>query len=506
MADQHRDENFRAPNGRSSSSSPVLIGGLLLLGLCLARLAGHLLFHSLVELFTIAVAWGVFFLAWSARRFLDNYYVLLIGISSLFVGAIDAAHTLSYRGMNVIPNAGSDLPTQLWIAGRYVQSLSFLVAPLFLRRKLNAGAAFGVYTTATAGLLASIFARGAFPACYIEGAGLTRFKVFSEYAIVLMFIASALLLARHRAEFDRSVVAQLVAAIVLTAAAELAFTFYTDVYGATNVAGHLLRFAAFCFIYRAIIVTGMVRPYDLLFRNLAKSEEALRIANERLRETVAALRRSDERYRAFVANGSEGICRVEAAQPVSTALPEEEQARLLLEHAYIAECNDAYARMHGLGKADQVIGSTLARVLAHSNPAATELLRDFVRSGYRSVETEFADGSADVEPRSIAGSFTGVVQDGYLVRAWGVQRDVTERKRAAMERERLIAELRGALAEVKALSGLLPICANCKKIRDDRGYWTQVEAYFRRRTDISFSHGICPECLKALYPDYYPAN
>ena len=81
--------------------------------------------------------------------------------------------------------------------------------------------------------------------------------------------------------------------------------------------------------------------------------------------------------------------------------------------------------------------------------------------------------------------------------------DVTERKRAATERERLITELRNALAEVTRLSGLLPICANCKKIRDDKGYWTQVEAYLGQRANVSFSHGICPECIKMLYPDYY---
>jgi hypothetical protein len=70
-----------------------------------------------------------------------------------------------------------------------------------------------------------------------------------------------------------------------------------------------------------------------------------------------------------------------------------------------------------------------------------------------------------------------------------------------MERERLISELQSAMAEVQALSGLLPICANFKNIRDDRGYWTRVEIYIEQRTDVSFSHGICPACVRQLYPD-----
>jgi hypothetical protein len=78
--------------------------------------------------------------------------------------------------------------------------------------------------------------------------------------------------------------------------------------------------------------------------------------------------------------------------------------------------------------------------------------------------------------------------------------DITERKVAETERERLVAELQQSLAEVKTLKGFIPICASCKKIRDDRGFWSQIEAYITRHSDAQFSHGICPECEKILYP------
>ncbi len=77
--------------------------------------------------------------------------------------------------------------------------------------------------------------------------------------------------------------------------------------------------------------------------------------------------------------------------------------------------------------------------------------------------------------------------------------DVTERRRAAEERERMINELKEAFANVKTLRGLIPICASCKKIRDDKGYWRQVEVYVRDRSEAEFSHGICPDCMKKLY-------
>ena len=81
--------------------------------------------------------------------------------------------------------------------------------------------------------------------------------------------------------------------------------------------------------------------------------------------------------------------------------------------------------------------------------------------------------------------------------------DITERKQAEEEREKVIEELQDALAKVKTLSGLLPICSSCKKIRDDNGYWNQIEAYIRDRSEAEFSHSICPECRKKLYPELY---
>jgi len=74
--------------------------------------------------------------------------------------------------------------------------------------------------------------------------------------------------------------------------------------------------------------------------------------------------------------------------------------------------------------------------------------------------------------------------------------------RAAKERENIIQKLQAALAEVKTLRGIIPICASCKKVRDDKGYWNQIESYVRDHSEAAFSHGICPECAKKLYPDF----
>jgi hypothetical protein len=75
--------------------------------------------------------------------------------------------------------------------------------------------------------------------------------------------------------------------------------------------------------------------------------------------------------------------------------------------------------------------------------------------------------------------------------------------RETRDRERLIQQLQEALAQVKTLRGLLPICASCKKVRDDRGYWSQIETYIGNHSEAEFTHGICPECAKKLYPVYF---
>lgn len=253
----------------------ILCWLFLLAGLYVSSLYSYLLFHTLAEVFSIVVAAGIFMVAWNSRRIAKNNYLLFLGIAYLFVSCLDFYHTLTYSGMNIFHGYGTNLPTQLWISARYVESISLLIAPLFVKRRLSIPILFATYLLITGLFLWMFFSRSFFPVCYIEGIGLTPFKIVSEYIISLILAGAMAVLYRQHKQFDYQVLILLMLSIILTIASELAFTLYTDVYGDTNLIGHLLKILSFYLIYRAIIVTGLISPYSLLFRNLKQREEEL---------------------------------------------------------------------------------------------------------------------------------------------------------------------------------------------------------------------------------------
>jgi len=333
--------------GRSAVLRTLRTGAVsatIALLLYLSSRYSYLFFHAVAELFSVIIAIGIFVIVWNARRFLDNNYFLLIGIAYLFVGVLDVLHMLAFKGMGVFPGHGANLPTQLWIASRYLQALSLVIAPLLLKRTLKPPAVFWMFLLVTGLLVGSIFAGNIFPDCYREGIGLTTFKKTSEYIISAMLVTAAVLLIKRRDEFDATVLRRLVLSVVATIIAELLFTFYIGVYDLSNLVGHYFKILSFYIMYEAVIKTALVDPHIVLYRKLKQSEEALREERNRLQQYIDT---------------------------------------------------------------------------------------------------------------------------------------------------------------VKVLRGLLPICSSCKNVRDDKGYWSQVETYIEQHSNAQFTHGLCPDCARRLYPEIY---
>jgi signal transduction histidine kinase len=275
----------------------ILPGIAILLAIVLSRFVNYLLFHCLVEIFSIIVACGIFMVAWNTRRFHSSGFFLFIGIAFFFVAVLDLAHTFTYQGLNILPYTGANLSAQLWLSSRFIQALSLLIAPLIPDRKFSSRWLIIIFTVITSSILVVIFRGDIFPTAYITGIGLTTFKKIFEYVICSILIAAILIMLKKRSEFNPTIFNLMVISIFLDIASELSLTLYLDVYGFYNLVGHIIKLTSFYLIYKAVIETTLKKPYNLLFRNLKLQEDDLKKAKE-------AAENSNQAKSAFLASMS----------------------------------------------------------------------------------------------------------------------------------------------------------------------------------------------------------
>ena len=292
------DERHMYQNDHHTPTDRNLLGLVcwivILSSLYLLSTRHSLLFHSIIEIAAVTVAFAIFLIVWNSQQFIQNGYMLFLGVACLFVGAFDLVHTLAYKGMGVFAGDGANLATQLWIATRYVESLSFLLAPIFLRRRPRVAWVFFTYAVVSCLLLASIFYWRVFPLCFDDAQNrLTTFKEISEFLIIAILLASALLLRKTGGDFDPRVRKWVQWSILLTMASEFMFTWYTDPYEGTNAVGHLLKLLSFYAVYKALIEIGLREPYDLLYRESKQRQSDLQKAHDdlevRVRQRTAEL-------------------------------------------------------------------------------------------------------------------------------------------------------------------------------------------------------------------------
>jgi hypothetical protein len=323
----------------SPASLVLAISAMLLL--VLLGSFNYLLFHTIAEVFSIVVACGIFMFVWSARHFMEDNSLQILGVAFLFIAGLDLIHTLTCQGMGILSGTGTNESVQLWIASRQIEAMALLSVPLLAGSQLRINLNYVLLSMSAVSMIivASILYWPVFPDCFISGSGLTPFKMISETAVVLILASAAWLIYIRREQFSAMVRRMLLYALLLKIISELAFIADLDIYGFFNMGGLLLKILSCLMIYLAVVRTGLVRPFDLLFHHLKVRER---------------------------------------------------------------------------------------------------------------------------------------------------------------ERDRLIDQLQEALGEVKTLSGMLPICACCKQIRDDKGYWHQVEEYIRTNTETEFTHSYCPDCSRKL--------
>ncbi|MBU1042296.1 MAG: PAS domain S-box protein [Proteobacteria bacterium] len=298
----------------------VAMLGLLVVALFVVSRYDYLLFHGLMEMVSVVICASIFFLTVHARRHLENAALRLLGVAFLSISLLNLLHTLAYKGMGVFPGYDANLPTQLWVALRQMSAVTFLLAALLLGRKVRLDIAAGAYAVLTAALIWAVFT-GNFPDCFVEGRGLTPFKIRTEFAAMLMLAWAGVLFYRRREYFDSTVVPLLLSSITLSALAGVAFSVYVGVYDLSNFTGHmLLLFSALC-LHRAVFVTGVSTPYALISRKLREAEA---------------------QFRGIVENSAEGLFQMDR------------EGRILA-------ANPAFARVLGYGDAALALGQPLSR-------------------------------------------------------------------------------------------------------------------------------------------------
>lgn len=296
--------------------------------------------------------------------------------------------------------------------------------------------------------------------------------------------------------------------LLIVAACVFGAEFLVMVLMGTRRGGHGLATA----LLDSSVLVVLIAPslYLFLFRPMRRQIARREAVERRLRETLEGLE-------------GEVASRTGDLREANTAL--ESQVALCVQHEEaLRESEETYRALMNATTETAILLDPMGRILAINETGALRIgkpprdllgvcvydllsrpvadtrrakIEDVVRTG-RPVR--FEDRRGDLQFDSV---INPVVDPGGKVARLAVfATNTTERKRVEAEREKLIAELQDALAKVKALSGLLPICASCKKVRDDGGYWKQIEEYIRTHSEADFTHSICPDCMEKLYSHY----
>jgi diguanylate cyclase (GGDEF)-like protein/PAS domain S-box-containing protein len=225
-----------------------------------------LLFHSLVELFAVVVAIISAIVAWHTYALAKNQFLLLLGCGYFFIGGLDLAHMLTFRGLPFLDNNTGNVSLQFWIFARFFEALLLLVAPLFINADFRPRNILIILSSITLLLCVAIM-QNWLPVFYIEGKGLTLTKVILEYIIIILLLCALFTFWRARKEIEMSNLILINISIVLTIFAEYSFTLYSEFSDSMIILGHMLKLLSYWAIYVVLIESSLRQP----FRSLARA-------------------------------------------------------------------------------------------------------------------------------------------------------------------------------------------------------------------------------------------
>ncbi|MDH5753473.1 MAG: PAS domain S-box protein, partial [Deltaproteobacteria bacterium] len=250
--------------GKNWLSNTLYIGLILLAVIFWLSFFKYTVFHTLVELAAVLVSLLAFTVAWSTFPFTRNSYLMFLGTGYLWVGILDLIHLATLRDLQLLVLPDNNINAQFWLAARFMEVSVLIGAVLFARRNLVPWLMMALFCLAC-GVLYWLIFTGKFPDAFLD-TGLTPFKVYSEYAIILLLVVAAGLTYIRRPSTSELVFLLLLGSILVTILSEFLFTLYSNVDSWPNVTGHLTKFVSFWMIFIAIARATLTEPFRALSR------------------------------------------------------------------------------------------------------------------------------------------------------------------------------------------------------------------------------------------------
>lgn len=266
----------------------------------------YLIFHTFAEMITITMGLAALTLAVATYNLSENIAFNYISIIFGFVSMIDIFHMLTYKGINIFMN-DSNMPTQLWIFERYYEFIMLFICVVFSLKKIRMEKVLFTNALIIVLFLVSIIKFKAFPVCYIEGYGLTNFKIYSEYLISLGYIVLLVKLMKTEIQMSDANKSDVINALVFKVLSSLTFTLYMDVNGILNFAGHFLGLVYYYYTFRLMFKGLVVNPYSTLFEKLKNKVDELEKYNEELLEAKDKIVSTEELYKKFINFVPDGV-------------------------------------------------------------------------------------------------------------------------------------------------------------------------------------------------------
>lgn len=356
----------------------------------------YLVFHTVIELFSISIGFGICLIAINSFTYYKNIFFASLAISFFFIGIIEVIHTLLYVEWTFNMINCQNVYIQLSLSAKYMRIISFIIALYCMKKKPSLKIIFFLYMIFTASVLLSIFNFSLFPTCYVKFSGVTDFKIASNFILVFLSCYALVILKKNKKCFKINSYRLLILYLIFLALSDVVYIVYIKDFNFSQLISHFFKFISFCMLYSVVIKITLRDPYNSIFQELSKKALELKIVNETLSNKNSELKKAKI-----------NIAKSKAKyKKVLELLPE---AVLVREDSNVIYANSAFIKLFKFNSKEEIINKpiraiapkegkkTLERKILESNnssfvPFKRETL--FCADG-QPVETEVSSVSID---------------------------------------------------------------------------------------------------------------